>query len=355
MKTPANLNIRQTIEGMTLTFNPSAAEGVQAVIQFIVSGKEPGEYYLRIENKDCTFHRGELPNPTLTIITPSGVWKKISLGELDGQDALFKELYKAEGDISLLMKLNSLFMLESESGDALDDYKAPPEQRPAGPLAIKGMTWMSIAFIPWILHWSTFDIPNLNTWISIGIPLILSIVLVIYRTRYNKPTWMEWGGLGFFAFSAVMLLVSPSFFSKWGSLYSSIVMGMLWFSTLLFDRVPLCGEYSKWGYIKALWKNSMFIYPNAIITLMWGWEFLLSTYFGIAAILVRDVSVVLMVSLIVIRYLLMVPAYILTDYYQKKALELKVNDFERSIARFKVIASIGILAAVIEICLLILL
>ena len=337
---------------MTLTFNPSAAEGVQAVIQFIVSGKEAGEYCLCIKNGDCTFRRGKLPNPTLTIITPCEVWKKISLGELDGQEALFKELYKAEGDISLLMKLNSLFMLESDSSEAMD-YKAPPEQRPAGPLAIKGMTWMSIAFIPWILHWSTFDIPNLNTWISIGIPLILSTMLVIYRIRYDKPTWLEWGGLGFFVFAVVMILASPSFFSKWGSIYSSIVMGMLWFSTLLFNRMPLCGEYSKWGYIKALWKNSMFIYPNAIITLMWGWEFLISTYFGIAAVLVRDVSVVLMVSLIVIRYLLMVPAYILTDYYQKKALELKVNDFERSIVTFKVIAGIGILAAVVEMCLLI--
>jgi putative sterol carrier protein len=352
MKTPANLNIRQTIEGMTLTFNPSAAEGLQAVIQFIVSGNEPGEYYLRVENRDCSFHRGKLLNPTLTIITPSEVWKKISLSEIDGQEALFKELYKAEGDISLLMKLNSLFMLESDSNDSLD-YKAPPEQRPTGPLAIKGMTWMSIAFIPWIIHWSTFDIPNLNVWISIVIPLIISTMLVIYRIRYDKPTWMEWGGLGFFVFAAVMILASPSFFSKWGSIYSSIVMGMLWFSTLLFNRMPLCGEYSKWGYIKALWKNSMFIYPNAIITLVWGWEFLLSTYFGIAAVLVRDVSVVLMVSLIVIRYLLMVPAYILTDYYQRKALELKVNNFERSIAKIKVIAGIGIFTAVIEICLLI--
>jgi len=60
-----------------------------------------------------------------------------------------------------------------------------------------------------------------------------------------------------------------------------------------------------------------------------------------------------MVSLIVIRYLLMVPAYIFTDYYQRKALELKVNNFERSIAKIKVIAGIGIFAAVIEICLLI--
>jgi len=237
MKTPANLNIRQTIEGMTLTFNPSAAEGLQAVIQFIVSGKEPGEYYLRIKNRDCSFHRGKMLNPTLTIVTPSEVWKKISLGELDGQEALFKELYKAEGDINLLMKLNSLFMLESDSSDALD-YKAPPEQRPTGPLAIKGMTWMSIAFIPWIIHWSTFDIPNLSTWISIVIPLILSTMLVIYRIRYDKPTWMEWGGLGFFVFAAVMILASPSIFSKWGSIYSSIVMGILWFSTLLFNRMP---------------------------------------------------------------------------------------------------------------------
>ncbi|MCD4672293.1 MAG: SCP2 sterol-binding domain-containing protein, partial [Anaerolineaceae bacterium] len=197
----SNLNLEQTIEGMTLTFKPEAAAGLTATIQFDVSGDEPGVYHLSIADGKCHFHKGAADSPTLTVATPSDVWLKVSHGELSGQDALMQGLYSADGDLSLMLKMDALF--GSASGTS---YEAPADQRPAGPISIPGMRWLTIAFIPWIIHWSTFDIPKVSHWISVGIPLLLSAILVGYRLKFDRPTFMEWGGLGFFTLSGAFAL-----------------------------------------------------------------------------------------------------------------------------------------------------
>ena len=104
------LNCRDTIAGMPTVFNAEAAGDLTAHIQFDVSGKEPGFYYLQIENGVCIFHEGESPAPTMTIRTPSEIWLAVSRGELDGQMAFMEQKYTVEGDFSLLMKLNELFI-----------------------------------------------------------------------------------------------------------------------------------------------------------------------------------------------------------------------------------------------------
>ncbi|MBT4310504.1 MAG: hypothetical protein HN560_14845 [Anaerolineae bacterium] len=305
----SNLNLPQTLEGMPLTFNPEAAAGLTATIQFNVSGDEPGVYHLSIADGECHFHKGAADSPTLTIATPSDAWLKISHGELSGQDALMQGLYTADGDLSLMLKMDALFGSASETS-----YEAPADQRPAGPIAIPGMAWMTIAFIPWIIHWSTFDIPNVSHWISVGIPLFLSILLVGYRLKFDRPTFMEWGGLGFFTLSGALALTGSEGFAHWGSIVSSLVMAGLWLSSIQFAKMPLSGEYSKWGFVKGLWGNSMFIYPNAVISLMWCWQFIAATMLGIAAILLPEQMLVLTIS----RYLLLIPAFIFTSAYQKR-------------------------------------
>jgi len=56
MAKPVNLTLRQMLEGMTLTFDAAAAGDMDATLQFNVTGAEPGTYYLRIAEGDCTFH-----------------------------------------------------------------------------------------------------------------------------------------------------------------------------------------------------------------------------------------------------------------------------------------------------------
>jgi len=104
-----SLTCREIIAGMPTTFNAETAGDMVADIYYKVTGEEPGDYYLEIVNGTCTFHEGTPTSPRLTIETPSEVWVAISTGKLDGQQAFMEQKYKVSGDLSLLMKLKSLF------------------------------------------------------------------------------------------------------------------------------------------------------------------------------------------------------------------------------------------------------
>ncbi len=123
--------MRDMIAGMALVFNPGEAgdpsagsgqapsagsgQALQAVAQFDVSGDEPGQYYLRIAEGECTAFEGTHPEPTLTIHTPSEVWLRISRGELDGAQAMMSGQYTVEGDLGLLMRFDKLFTTALEA------------------------------------------------------------------------------------------------------------------------------------------------------------------------------------------------------------------------------------------------
>jgi putative sterol carrier protein len=100
---------KELLEIMPLGFDPSAASGLEAVYQFEVNGHENFVAHLKIANGSCTYHDGPADSPNVVIKTPGEVWLAISRGELDGQSAFMGGKYKVEGDLSLLMKLSSLF------------------------------------------------------------------------------------------------------------------------------------------------------------------------------------------------------------------------------------------------------
>ncbi|MBI9044181.1 MAG: SCP2 sterol-binding domain-containing protein [Anaerolineaceae bacterium] len=325
MSVPDNLNLQQTLEGMPLAFDADAAGDLNTTIQFFVSGEESGNYHLCIQDHECFYRKGSAKSAALTIHTPSEIWLKISRGEIDGQEALMQGLYTANGDISLLMKMNTLFKPSSEIR-----YAAPSGQRPPGPLKISGMAWMTVAFIPWIIHWAVIDIPKINLWISVGLPLLCAGTITVYRLKYDRPTWMEWGGLIYFGITALLSQVGGEGYIRWGSVLSSAGMGMIWLSSLLWAKAPLSAEYSKWGFIQPLWRNGMFTYPNAVISLMWGWQFIMGTCLGIAAILIPAGFLYFIIG----RFLLQVPAFIFTSAYQKRVPITKPAFTDRSLQIF---------------------
>jgi phytoene desaturase len=100
---------REIIAGMPTVFNAEVAGDRVANIYYKVTGEEPGDYYLEIANRTCTFHEGIPASPTLTIETPSEVWVAISTGKLAGQQAFMEQKYRASGDFNVLMNLNNLF------------------------------------------------------------------------------------------------------------------------------------------------------------------------------------------------------------------------------------------------------
>ncbi len=105
----SKVSFQDLIERMAATFDPEAAGNLVATIQLHATGKEPGNYYLRIENGKCTFNEGVASSPTATIHTPSEVWVAIILGEMNAALAYLQGKFSVEGDKSLLLKMQDLF------------------------------------------------------------------------------------------------------------------------------------------------------------------------------------------------------------------------------------------------------
>ncbi len=102
-------DMRLLLKGMAATFNAQAAGNLKATIQFEVSGRQNGNWFLSIKDGKCAMSEGMAASPILTIRTPSEIWLAIANNETDGQQAFMEGKYVAQGDMGLLMRMRSLF------------------------------------------------------------------------------------------------------------------------------------------------------------------------------------------------------------------------------------------------------
>jgi putative sterol carrier protein len=100
---------KEGLLGMPGIFKPDKAAGVSAVIQFKVTGAEPGNYYLEVKEGKCAATEGDHASPTVTINTPSDVWLKIMRRELDATTAFMSGQFTFTGDMGTLMQMGSWF------------------------------------------------------------------------------------------------------------------------------------------------------------------------------------------------------------------------------------------------------
>jgi putative sterol carrier protein len=97
------------IEGMPNAFDPEAAGGLRAEIQFDISGTGGGKWVVSISAGRCEVRKGEALSPAVTIESPGQVWVKIARGEIDRPKALMQGLYKVKGDMKILARMPQLF------------------------------------------------------------------------------------------------------------------------------------------------------------------------------------------------------------------------------------------------------
>lgn len=101
--------IEQIIEGMPSRFNPGAAPGLDAVLQFKLSGQQASVFFAKIQNDICELHKGEHDSPTLTLKMSDQTYIDMVMGRISGQEAFFRRKLFYQGPISLAVKLNRFF------------------------------------------------------------------------------------------------------------------------------------------------------------------------------------------------------------------------------------------------------
>lgn len=94
---------------MASRFIPSKAEGVNAVIQFNLSGDNGGLYWLKITDGTCEAGQGQADNPKMTLKASADDWFAVSTGKMGAMQAFMSGKIKIEGDMSMAMKLQTMF------------------------------------------------------------------------------------------------------------------------------------------------------------------------------------------------------------------------------------------------------
>jgi putative sterol carrier protein len=96
-------------ETMPQFLNKDKAAGVNATIQFDLSGDGGGQWWVKIADGEASSGQGTAENPNLTLLADAQDYVKISLGQLDGTAAFMQGKLKIKGDMGLAIKMQSLF------------------------------------------------------------------------------------------------------------------------------------------------------------------------------------------------------------------------------------------------------
>ena len=92
------MNPQEIFDQMAANINPDAAKGMNATIQFNLSGDNGGQWYVTIKDGKADVSKGTASSPNMTL----------SMSAQDYVDMIMGKL-KISGDMGLAMKMQSLF------------------------------------------------------------------------------------------------------------------------------------------------------------------------------------------------------------------------------------------------------
>ena len=189
---------------------------------------------------------------TTKIETPFDVWVSIAQGEIRGDEALMKKMYKVDGDFSLMINWDKFFGQDAEkpTQKAKSTKQKPPK--------------MITMLLPWIVFWSAVSIDTkIGALVTLCICGMLSLIFAKTEfSFYDKITA-----------ATVSLLSVGTILTDKSILFMNIgylVFGLTWLLSCL-TKEPLCAAYVKFNYggDEAL-KNPIFMKTNYILAAAWG-------------------------------------------------------------------------------------
>ncbi|MEL7128864.1 MAG: SCP2 sterol-binding domain-containing protein [Pseudomonadota bacterium] len=110
--------IRTLIFGMPTRLNTAAAEGLQATIEFVLSGPDGGTFAVTVADGVAIAAEQSAPAPDLSLRMSPTTYIEIAMGRLSGPQAFFRRKVKFTGDLALAMKLHTLFPSLKGQGQA---------------------------------------------------------------------------------------------------------------------------------------------------------------------------------------------------------------------------------------------
>jgi putative sterol carrier protein len=102
-------DVKAIFSAMPQQFNADAAKGMNSVIQFNLTGDGGGQYHVAIKDGGCAVNEGAHASPNMTMTMAASDYVDMISGKLNGQMAFMIGKLKIAGDMSLAMKMQTLF------------------------------------------------------------------------------------------------------------------------------------------------------------------------------------------------------------------------------------------------------
>ncbi len=105
------ISVKQLIYNHEKAFRPDVAEGVDAVIQYKMTGEESGDYIVTIRDGKCSVVEGLAEAPSMTLTADGSDFRDVLLGAANGMQYFMQGKLKLAGDLNLAMKLTTFFKM----------------------------------------------------------------------------------------------------------------------------------------------------------------------------------------------------------------------------------------------------
>ncbi|MFH1983773.1 MAG: SDR family NAD(P)-dependent oxidoreductase [Pseudomonadota bacterium] len=106
-------SVQDIFEKMAVSFRPDAAEGVDVVFAFRISGPGGGDWHCIVSGKACTVAAGEHPAPTCTLKMADGDFTAMMTGRLNPMQAYTSGKLIIDGDIMKSQLIGKLFDIKA--------------------------------------------------------------------------------------------------------------------------------------------------------------------------------------------------------------------------------------------------
>ncbi len=108
---PTSMSVSDIFKGMPDAFVPEAAQGVEVIFQYIITGSDSGDWYCDIKDGACTIQTGKHAKPVCTLEMEDKDFLALMTGKLPAMQAYTSGKLKIGGDIMKSQLIEKLFKM----------------------------------------------------------------------------------------------------------------------------------------------------------------------------------------------------------------------------------------------------
>jgi putative sterol carrier protein len=105
------ITIEELFEKLPSAFLPEKAGDMDTVIQFELTGDEPGDWAVIIKDGTAKVEKGKQENPAMVLSADSQDYKDIVTGRINAMNAFMQGKVKLQGNLNMAMKFAEVFKL----------------------------------------------------------------------------------------------------------------------------------------------------------------------------------------------------------------------------------------------------